>query len=552
MNSASVSHKTVLSRITEFFINNSVLYYLSCFLLLLGAYLMMHSPWLSGGLLTKYCEIYGIFLFYVVVLAGVCFVVFRRLAMAEDGLVVAGLVLLLVLDPAFFNNLFYTYSLRVGLIVNSCGFGLAVTLYVALKALLGIPWSKTAIATAVLATGFIYYYPLGLNIPQAEAMKNSYLYLLWWMPLVLAVLFDRLSDASSVSTEASGEQSKTVISHRLLKIFRVASTLIVFCMVLSHLLAANYAYSLDLYPEYLAPIFLGAGLLYFKLSPRVGNKGKKLLWACAVLALCCSCGTGQRSMIHFASGIVLSPFHYGFCVAALYLLYFWKTYRSRSWATAAAICMAFVVSGASFSDSLFNISHFHFVPFAVFAIVLLVSFIIERSWIIAAMAGACALISVLSLTPIQDTNKLLIFLQAGPTWFGVVHWYFYRSKHQGVYSIIGAFILLVPSLMWCTSPHRLAWGSDYFITVTSLFFAARFLGNSFLSTLAVFGVVGGALYLARNQLVSVAAEVRREINFGLLVTLLAFLILPIAFFLSVLKVRRRGQTDMRKQLLPEK
>lgn len=255
-------------------------------------------------------------------------------------------------------------------------------------------------------------------------------------------------------------------------------------------------------------------------------------------------------MIHLRWAMVLSPFHFGFSATGLYLLYFWKKYRGRSWATAAVLCLACVVSGASFSDSVLNICHFHFVPFAYLALVFMVSFIIERSWISAAMAGACAVISVLSLTPIQAPNKLAIFLQAGAAWIGVVQWCFYRTKRQDVHSLVGAIVLLVPSLMWCTAPDHLGWAVNYFIAAASLYFAARFLGNNFLLTLAVSGVVGGVLYLARNQLVSVAVEIRRVVNFGLLVMMLAFLILPLAFSLSVIKMRRRKHADVKNELLP--
>src|SRR5262249_16214731 len=159
-------------------------------------------------------------------------------------------------------------SLRAGLTVNSFGFVLGATLYVALKKLAGIPWTKTSTITTGLVAGFVYYYPLGLNIPQVEATKNSYLYLFWWMPLLVPIPSERLLPEPSVSARVSGE-SQPVISHGLVQKFRVASILIVFCMSLAHLTAANYAYSLNLYPEYLAPVFLGVGLLCFKLNPRM-------------------------------------------------------------------------------------------------------------------------------------------------------------------------------------------------------------------------------------------------------------------------------------------
>lgn len=550
MNSTTSLQTTVLNRVTEFVINNSVLYYLSCCLLLLGAYSMMHAPWLSVAFLTKYCEIYSVFLLYVILLAGLCLIVFRRLRMMEDGLVMAGLVLLLMLDPTSFNNVFYTYNLPAGLGILSFAFVLNMTVYATLRRIGRIPWSRTSVIVSVLAIAFVYYHPIGLNAVWAEVTRTRYFYLLWWMPLLLATLCQRIVRHQPAS-QAPGEQAhntsnqtvRAVVSARLKHRFRVACVLIVFCMVIAHLIESNWAYSLDFHAEYLAPVFLATGLLHFKLSVTLGKKGQRFLWIYPVLAVCCSLAPTEGSMIHLPWGTALSSFHYGLGAVALFCLYFWRIYRSHSWATAAVVCLTCMVSGGSVPDSLFNVSHFHFVPFAFLTVVFLISSFLRGSWIFPALAGACLLISILALTSMQNHNKLAIFMQAWTVWTGVVHWFRCKKHYPQVYSLLGSFLLSLSSMMCWLSPDRLAWGVDYLIVVIVLFFAGWFLQHRFLSMLAVFGVLGGALYLARRQLISIASEFYRVVDFGLLSTVMAFLILPLAYLVSVVRVRKRQQPE---------
>jgi hypothetical protein len=75
--------------------------------------------------------------------------------------------------------------------------------------------------------------------------------------------------------------------------------------------------------------------------------------------------------------------------------------------------------------------------------------------------------------------------------------------------------------------------------IIGLLSAGRFLGNGFLSSLSLLGTVALPLYLARSQIVSVLTGSRRIFSSGLLAMALAFATLPLAYFMSVLKKRRR-------------
>jgi hypothetical protein len=542
--------KAMPGRAIEFVIENAVLYYVSCCLLLLGTYLIMHSSWLSADFLMRYIETYSLFLAYAISLSGLCLLVLRRLGLVEDGLVMAGMALFLILDPTFFNNVFYTYKLNVGLIVNSICFVFSLSLYAALTKIGRVPWTRRSAALTALAGLFVYFYPAGLNAGWTEETVGGYFYGLWWMPLVVALLCERLlrrRDSSEQAnsehreeTDATGKRSgSAAIAERMRQRFLIACILIVTYIVLSHLAEANYTYSLEFHAEYLTPTFLAAGILFFKSKPELGSNGRSFLWICAVMAACCSFA-GAGSTFRLPWGVILSPFHHGLGAVALFMLYFWKTYRNRSWAMAAVVCMLLVVSGHSLPDSVSNISHFHFLPFAYLAIVFAVFSAIERVPVFPTLAGACLLITILSLTTIPGPEQLVIFLQTGAVWAAVVQWYFYQESRQGIYSLAGAFVFLLSVVMFCGSTHRLAWGADYVIVVFGLFFAGWLLENGFLRALSLSGAVGVPLYFARNQLVSAGTALRRIVNSGLLAMITAFLLLPLAYCLSAVKMRRRA------------
>jgi hypothetical protein len=92
--------------------------------------------------------------------------------------------------------------------------------------------------------------------------------------------------------------------------------------------------------------------------------------------------------------------------------------------------------------------------------------------------------------------------------------------------------------MWLATRHP-AWAADYAVVSIGMFFAGRELRNVFLWTLSVLGMAAAPLYLARNPLGTWIAEVRQLFGPGTVMTILAFLTLPLAYFMSVLKKRRK-------------
>jgi len=535
--------KTGFGRTIDFVMENAVLYYVSCCLLLLGIYSLMHSSWLSGGYLLRYCESYGTFLLYVVLLTAQCLLVLRRLSLLEDGLVMAGMALFLFLDPTFFNNVFYTYKLNVGLEVNSLCLILSMGLYAILKRVGNIPWTRRSTVMTVLAAIFVYYYPLAMNLRWEEGAEGKYFYLLWWMPLVIALLCEQVgSDASAAVQKAlHGQDRKPVnpgFTNVLKRRFHVATTLIVSYIVLSHLGEGAYTYSLQFRPEYLTPVFLAAGMLFFKLNPNREKQGRQFIWVCIFLAGCCSANTGN-SIVRLSAGVTLASFHFGLGAVGLCMLFFWRIYRHRSWAIAGTLCLLLVVSGSSLSGSFARIIGFHFVPFFFLAIVLAIGSMLEGGPALPTFAGACLLISALSLTQILELDKIAIFLQLWAIWIAMIQWHFHGYSRPRAYISASLVVLCVPVIMTSSSPHTVAWSVDYFAVLVGLFMAGRFLKIRYLLALFVLGSVFTLAYVAWREMLTVAYALRRLFNSGVLMTALAFLLLPLAYYLSTLKMRKR-------------
>ena len=522
---------------------SALLYYISCCLLLLGTFSIMHSPWLPGDFLPKYCESYGIFLAYVVVLTVQCLLVLRRLALVEDGLVMAGLTLLLILDPAFFNNVFYTYKLNAGVWVSSISLVLSMGLYAVLIKVGGIPWTKRSATITVLAAVYVYYYPLGLNAGWTGAAVATYFHMLWWTPLLMAALVDRVGSAGPAQGQT--HESRPGIDARMRQRFLAAGTLIVFYIALSHLLEAKYTYSLDVGGECMTPVLLAAGLLFGKLKPNCGRRGRKFIWVCGALAACCSATTASPTF-QLPGGVVLSSFHYGLSAAALFMMYFWRAYRERYWAVAGTVFLMLVVSGASLADSIVNIWNLHSMPFFFLGLVFAVSSVVMRTPAPPTLAGGCFLISLLSLAPIQNGDKLAIFFQVWAIWIALVQWHFYRHARQRTYSVVGIFVIGLAAAMRWVSPNPTAWGVDYCVVLIGLLAAARLLNSGFLFTVFVSGTLAVPAYFARVRLASLAFGARRWISSGVAMTTLAFLLLPLAYYLSALKMRRRDGMGVRK------
>ena len=496
---------------------------------------MMKSPLLAGGLLPRYFEAYGVFLIYVVMLTVFGLLVLRRLALPVDGLVLAGLALLLILDPVFFNDVFYTISSKAGMLAGTISFILGMGLYVTLIRLGGVPWTKNAATMIVMTAILVSYYPVGLNIDWPAAAKSWYFYWLWWAPLAIVMVCQPERGGQGISGGAA-------IPAPMRKWFISACGIIVSLMVYSHLVEAGYAYALPFHATYLTPGLLAMGLMFCRMT-QLDSDRWRLAWLCGLAAAFCAAMTADNLLIPLVPGISLSPFRCGLMAVVLFFLYCWKKsgekqYEDRSWTVASGILLLFVVSGNSLTEAFSSITGLHFAPFFCLALLLAILSAFTDTSAIPTLAGWSLLVAVMSSLPGSVENRTGVFCQLCVIWFGLVQWRHHRLARQWAYSAAGAFAFFI-SVIMCLAGQQPVWAADYLVLVVCVFLAARALRNAFLWTLSVLGMLAAPLYLARSPVGSFIAELRRAFGFGTLLTMFAFLMLPLAYCMSVMKKRRQ-------------
>ncbi|HWZ43550.1 MAG TPA: hypothetical protein VNW97_08725, partial [Candidatus Saccharimonadales bacterium] len=461
--------------------------------------------------------------------------VLRRLALPVDGLVLAGLALLLILDPVFFNDVFYTFSAKAGLLAGTASFILGMCLYWALVRFGGVPWTKNAATMIVMTAIFVSCYPVGLNLAWPALAKSWYFYWLWWTPLAIVMVCRPERGGPEISGGAA-------IPAPMRKWFIRACAIIVTQTVYSHLVEAGYAYALPFHAIYLTPGFLAMGLMICW-RPQLDSDRWRLAWSCGLAAAVCAAMTADNLLIRLAPGISLSPFRCGLIAVVLFFLYCWKKsseeqYEDRSWAVASGILLLLVVSGNSLTEVFSSIAGLHFAPFFYLALLLAILSAFTHTSAVPALAGWSLLVAIMSSLPGNAQDRMGMFYQLCAIWFALVQWRYHGLARQWAYSVAGALSFSIPVVMWLAD-HRPGWAADYVVLVVCMFLAARALKNVFLWTLSVLGMLAAPLYLARNPLGSLTLELRRVFGFGTLMTMFAFLMLPLAYCMSVMKKRRQ-------------
>src|SRR6267142_442566 len=527
--------KTVANRIVSFFIDTALLYFLSCCLALLGVYSMMQSPLFAGDLLKGHFEAYGIFLVYVMVLTGFGLLVLRRLALPVDGLVMAGLALMLVLDPAFFNDVFYTANQRAGMLAGTLSLFLGMGLYAALIRFGGVPWTKSVAAMVVLTAVFVSYYPAGLSAPLHDGAKAWYFYALWWMPLVLSMICGRIPDGPEIS-------GGPAVPAHMRKWFVRSCAIIVFYIVYSHLAEARYAWDLPFHAIYLAPGFLGLGVMICRLARQLDSDQRRWMLICGLAAAVCAAMKSDAPSTLLFPNMMISPFRVGLIAVSSFFAYGWIKFRkiesaksdARVWAFAAASALLFVVSGNSMAEALTAIGNLSFTSWFYIGLMLGIFSVAAKSSALPTLAGWGFLIAIVPHLPLSKENLLAVFYQACPLWFALMQWRYHGRARQWAFSLAGAFVYLMAAGM-CLATRHPAWIADYLVVTICMFLVGREFRNVFLWVLSVFGLLAVPLYLARNQI----DQIRRIFGPGTVTTMLAFLMLPVAYFMSVLKKRRQ-------------
>jgi hypothetical protein len=288
------------------------------------------------------------------------------------------------------------------------------------------------------------------------------------------------------------------------------------------------------------------GLLIQRLGRPLDSEKQRLISVWGLAAAVCAAMKSDPLLVRLPLGLSISPFRCGLIAVALFFIYCRSKSRGdgseksepRFWAFAASAVMLFVVSGNSIRESLAAVGSFNFAPWCYIALVLCIFSRFTKTSVVPTLAGWSLLVAIVPHLPLSNESLFGIFCQACSVWFGLVQWRFHGRSRQWAFSLAGACTYLM-AIPMCLLTRHPAWGADYVIVSFILFLVGREMKNIFLWVLSVLGMLAMPLYLSRSVIGTMIEEVRKAFGPGTVMTILAFLMLPLAYFMSVLKKRRQ-------------
>ncbi|MBI4860325.1 MAG: hypothetical protein HY815_08695, partial [Candidatus Riflebacteria bacterium] len=276
-----------IRKLLRFLISENSLYLFSALCLLLGCFQVMSGQAPGAASLKTDLPLLATFKFYEVLVVLSCCVVFRRLAIENDGLLLACIALVLFLDPTAFNTRFYSVDKSMGLAVNAVCFGLVLVNISLLRWVGRLPISRSACMGIASVAALIYFGPALLDADFSNVSFTSTLsqdhryYFLWWGLLVAAAVGRRWIE----SEPRAGELSRHRIYYRYLDAVLV---IFPFIILLTHLFLMEGVFSVKIYPACFAPVILGLMLLVERVVPRALDRHAGLalvgMWSAVLLS----------------------------------------------------------------------------------------------------------------------------------------------------------------------------------------------------------------------------------------------------------------------------
>ena len=359
------------------FIAGNYFYFFSAALMLLGCYMMMHATALTSAIFLHALKTLLILQGYEVLVIATSLVIVWRLKTIDDAFSLLLVELLLLLDPTFFSNSFFTILKNdhtmlatQGVLVNVVCFVLVPLKLAILQRGLKLRFSNGCWAAFIFAAVFAYLAegPLSRRMPLPFLTGATYHYLLAWGPLLLAFLAPPLKKMA-VSTSADAQH----ITPERLKALGVLLIVLPLVVIVAHLVESARVHELKLYPFDFAPLALAIGVILIRqidFEIVVGKRNLLLLVdACAIAALLLSSRwfnpvliTGKARVIGYAVETLPSFPMTGFPlilggagVIGLYLL-FYAHFRYRP--ALYRVMLLALAGGAAFAASFDAVRHF--------------------------------------------------------------------------------------------------------------------------------------------------------------------------------------------------
>ncbi len=523
------------SKIMRFFMKTNCVYLISAALLLLGAYLMMHSPILSKDSLIKYIEIYGILEVYEVLLIVICLFVLRRLTVAEDGLILAGIEVFLFLDPTFFNNAFYAFNLTTGLIVNGACLVFMIVKYIVIVKIGRIPRAPRLDLGLIITAGFVYLYPVLLCRSYDQVNVDIFYYAFCWVPLLAVLVFP------SISQNLEGIKIAPDMPQNQQRNYLTAVILISFYIVVAHLIESAFGYHLTFRVFYLAPLLLSTPLLIVRFKPEwlTTLNGRQYLWISNGIAFLFAL-YNPPAFTHTMLGFTISPYRLTVAAIAGLHAFFWKRLDNKAHGIAALVYTGFFLAGYNIENSVLNMLYAHLLPILFLAIVFSVLAFRHRTRLLVTIAGVTYLMLMYSiLRGLQPGIVFFLFWQAMGYWLLWRMWnasielkWFYRS------SVL--ILLFIHALTNSFGREPVLFYMLYFYIVLAAVFIIGYLIKSHLLKIIPLVALLLKIIYGKNPLIKFLFSLPKYlIQTGIVIVALAFAALLYGYYISTLKHRLR-------------
>ncbi len=245
------------------FISGNYFYIISALLMMLGSYMLMRSPFAKGSEYIHTLKTLLILQGYEILIIITAVIIVRKLNFLGDAFTLLIIEIILLLDPTFFANNFYTLHITTqtyyGAMTNLVCFLLVPVKLLILRHFLRVKVSPQMFGAFIFASIIVYISEFPLAYMENLSSQGSYYYLLPWLIFILSLLLPQVTKICSInSNDENFISSRQRISlPRLLFILPIIISLL-------HVFETSMVYQVKFYLCYLSPMSLALCILFIK------------------------------------------------------------------------------------------------------------------------------------------------------------------------------------------------------------------------------------------------------------------------------------------------
>lgn len=325
------------------------MYLFSGFCMLYAVYLLMGTSTGPTELrILPDLTLLGTMKFYEVLATVFAVIVYRKLRIENDGLILGFVAIALYLDPTLFNTRFHSAGRFAGLAVNGVCLALCVAGLAVLKNIGGLPITTAGARGVAVGAAGIY---LSASFLDSEATGQDHLYyLLWFLPLAAA-----LAARKWYEPEVEPRQMR----HHYLNI---VLTYAPFALLVRHLYVMQGVYECRAYAANLAPVVLGLAVLMDKTFTTIRSSTPLALIGFGWGALMLSTDAAATARLNVGA-LTLGPVHLLAAINVIGALWLFHDTGRRSYIYYALFCLSPLVSGSvNVIDAAVNLQPSFLVP----------------------------------------------------------------------------------------------------------------------------------------------------------------------------------------------